>query len=118
MCSFNEKELAEFHQYLEKSFPFSDATKVKCGVFCAGKQPGEEVWALNNHLFIDGNGSAIPEDANRFVWQPIGGPSIELAGKSTAGAVDLQCSIHLPLLSEEKSSWINESCAQAQLSGW
>ena len=32
VCSFAEKELAEFHQHLEKDFPFSNPTKAKKGI--------------------------------------------------------------------------------------
>lgn len=99
VCSFNEKELADFHQFLEKDFPFSNPTKVKQGVECVGKQPGKEIWALNKHLFIDGNGDPLDDESNTFAWQPIGGPSIALAGKASV-PVDLQCDILIPLQSE------------------
>ena len=38
VCSLNEKELVEFHQFLERSFQFDDPSKVKKGVYIAGKQ--------------------------------------------------------------------------------
>ena len=44
ICSLSDKELAEFHHFLEKGFAFSDPKQVKRGVTCAGKQP-EGVWA-------------------------------------------------------------------------
>ena len=98
MCSLSDKELAEFHHYLEKDFPFNDPLKVKTGVLCAGKQR-EGVWVLNKHLHISEDGVEIPEGLLKFAWQPIGGPSIELPNKSSV--IDLQSSIQLPLQSAE-----------------
>ena len=37
VCSFSDKELAEFHHFLERDFPFKDPCKVKTGVTCAGR---------------------------------------------------------------------------------
>ena len=65
ICSFSDKELAEFHHFLERDFPFHDPEKVKCGVTYAGRQP-EGVWVLNKHLFIDRNGQEIPESIAKF----------------------------------------------------
>ena len=92
ICSFSDKELAEFHHFLEKGFPFSDPKKVKRGVTYAGKQR-EGVCVLNKHLFVDENGLEI----SKLAWPPIGGPSIELANKGQHSAIDLQCDINLPL---------------------
>ena len=102
MCAFSEKELAEFHQHLEKHFPFQDPSRVKKGLVCAGRQPGSNVWVLNKHLYINENGSQIPETECMYAWQPIGGPCIQVTGKSTSlSGIDLQSDIQLPLLSCE-----------------
>ena len=98
MCSLSEKELAEFHQYLEKDFPFDDPFKVKTGISHAGKQL-EGVWVLSKHLHISEDGLEIPEELSKFAWQPIGGPGIEIPSKSSV--VDLHCDIQLPLKSAE-----------------
>ncbi len=37
-CSFSERELSDFHNYLEKSFPYDDVGRVKTGEDCVGKQ--------------------------------------------------------------------------------
>ena len=98
MCSLSEKELAEFHHYLEKDFPFDDPLKVKTGISYAGKQSGG-VWVLNSHLHISEDGVEIHEGLSKFAWQPIGGPCIEVLSKSSV--IDLQCDILLPLKSAE-----------------
>ena len=53
VCSFSERELADFHNYLERSFAFSDAGKVKKGVMCVGKQPATHTWVLNEAVQIN-----------------------------------------------------------------
>lgn len=100
MCSLTEKELSEFHQHLERNFPFQDQDRVKNGLLCAGKQPGTNVWVLNKHLHINEDGIQIPESESKYAWQPIGGPSIELAAKSMSHtSINLECDIQLPLQS-------------------
>ena len=73
LCSLSDKELAEFHHFLEKVFPFQEPNRVKHAIICAVRQP-EGVWVLNRHLIIDGNGVQIPEASTMFAWPPIGGP--------------------------------------------
>ena len=97
LCSLSNKELAEFHHFLEKDFPFQEPGRVKHAIICAGRQP-EGGWMLNRHLIIDGNGVQIPEASAMFAWPPIGGPCMELAGKGQR-SIDLQCDISLPLQS-------------------
>jgi hypothetical protein len=97
VCSFNEKELADFHHFLEHGFPFSDPSKVKKGVQWVGKQE-DSVWVLNQSVHINADGDRIPPHASPYSWQPIGGPTIELMGKgNTAGKFSLECDIKLPL---------------------
>lgn len=98
MCSFSDKELAEFHHFLEKEFPFQESTKTKRGIMYAGKQP-EGVWALNNHVYVDENGTEKLAKCVKLAWPPIGGPCIELTGKNQHCALDLQSAITLPLQS-------------------
>ena len=102
VCSLSEKELSEFYQHLEKSFSFDDQAKVKMGLSCAGKQPGDGEWVLNKHLHIDEDGRQISESESKYAWQPIGGPCIELAGKNMLQtSIDLQCNIVKPLQSSQ-----------------
>ena len=51
VCSFNDKELAEFHQYLEQKFPFNNEQKVKKGLQYAGRQPDDNFWVLSPTIF-------------------------------------------------------------------
>ena len=53
VCSCSDKKLAEFHQFLECSFPFDDPAKVKKGVACAGKQPEDNVWIVSNSVHME-----------------------------------------------------------------
>ena len=104
-CAFTERELTEFHNFLEKSFTFSDEGKVKQGVFCVGKQPandGEEtIWILNSEVHIDHHGTIVPVESSKYAWQPIGGPHIELsAGRNVPVTIDLCSEISLPLESK------------------
>lgn len=84
-CAFTERELTEFHNYLEKHFSFDGEGKVKQGVLCVGKQPAggtdneEIIWILNNDIHIDKDGILISLERSKYAWQPIGGPHIELA---------------------------------------
>lgn len=97
ICSFNEKELADFHHFLERGFPFRDPQKLKQGVQWVGKQD-DAVWVLSQSVHINADGDQIPLDASPYSWQPIGGPTIDLMGKgSTAGKFSLECDIKLPL---------------------
>ena len=96
VCSLSEKELSEFHQHMERGFPFDDPARVKQGLECAGRQPNSSVWVLNKHLHIDEDGNQMHQ--SQFAWQPIGGPCIELAGKN-AQTINLESSIELPLQS-------------------
>ena len=100
VCSLSEKELSEFHQYLEKGFPFNDPAKVKKGISYAGLQPEDNVWVLNKHLQIDAQGRQIAPNSMKYAWQPLGGPCIETTGKGST-IVDLQSEIQLPLQSAE-----------------
>ena len=81
MCSFNDKEFAEFHQFLEEQFPFNDKTKTKKGLINAGKQPDELFWVLNPKVHVNSDGVAVSAEKSNYSWQPIGGPTIEFMGK-------------------------------------
>lgn len=97
VCSFNEKELVEFHQFLERSFPFDDATKVKKGVHTAGKQ-ANDVWVVSKDIHIDGKGNLIPLSDSAYSWQPISGPAIDIMVKgNVVGRINLECDVKLPL---------------------
>lgn len=101
VCSFNDKELSEFQHFLERKFPFTEGNRVKQGITYAGKQAGDSVWVMNKDLQIDQDGNEIPQKEAKYSWPPIGGPCIDLPGKSiSVRSIDLQCSIHLPLSSE------------------
>ena len=108
-CVFTERELTEFHNYLEKYFNFENEGKMKQGVFCVGKQPSndteEAMWILNNNIHVNKDGSIVPVEDSRYAWQPIGGPHIELAtGKAMPVTIDLGSEITLPLESRTSLS--------------
>ena len=97
MCSFSEKELVDFHQFLEQSFPFDDRTKVKKGVGTVDKQVGD-IWVVSREIHIDADGNAIPLSESTYAWQPISGPAIEMMVKgNVVGRINLECEVHLPL---------------------
>ena len=97
VCSFNEKELADFHQFLERGFDFNDPKKVKKGLQCVGKQR-DAIWVLNKDVHVDRLGNQISLDDSPYAWQPIGGPCIEVLGRGSAiGEISLECDIQLPL---------------------
>ena len=111
VCSFNEKELAEFHHFLECGFLFNNPSKVKKGIQWVGNQDGA-LWLLNQSVHINANGDLIPVDQSPYSWQPIGGPTIELMGKSnTAGKFSLECDIQVPL---ESSSCLHNLLQRMQ----
>ena len=98
-CAFTERELTEFHNFLEKNFSFSVEGKMKKGVLCVGKQPTDSnMWILNQDVHINEKGCQVPLHESSFAWQPIGGPHIELAtGRSVPITVELCSEITLPL---------------------
>ena len=101
-CAMSERELIEFHNFLEKSFPFGEEHRAKQGLACVGKQPvscgGDAIWVLNPDVHIDSAGVRIPVCDSKYAWQPIGGPTIELAaGKNTSLSLPLHSDITLPL---------------------
>ena len=100
ICSFNDKELAEFHQFLEQSFPFTDQSKVKKGIQCAGRQE-DGFWVMSPEVHINPCGQLVLESDSMYTWQPIGGPAIELIGRDTGASISLQCDIKHPLESQD-----------------
>ena len=100
ICSFNDKELAEFHQFLEQDFPFSDDSKVKKGIRYAGRQE-DGFWVVNPEVHINPSGQLVPVGVSQYNWQPIGGPAIDLIGRDTGTSISLQCDIKYPLESKE-----------------
>lgn len=94
-CSLSERELVEFHNYLEDLFDFQDSAKMKQGVSFVGKQPAP-IWILSPNVHISSYGEQIPVEESAFAWQPIGGPQIDLA-LTRSGSFDLQSEICLPL---------------------
>ena len=106
-CAFTERELTEFHNFLEKNFSFNAEGRMKKGVICVGKQPagnGEmTMWILNQNVHITEHGVCVAVHQSGFAWQPIGGPQIELvtAGRNGPVTVELCSEIALPLESKE-----------------
>ena len=103
VCSFSERELADFHNYLERGFPFSDANKVKKGVTCVGRQPATSTWVLNETVQVNEDGELLQHGRSEFSWTPIGGPCIQLVyGKGgSAGTIDIKSKITTPLQSRQ-----------------
>lgn len=96
-CSFTERELSDFHNYLEKGFPYNEPGRVKKGANCLGKQLNANVWVLNESTQIDENGTLIPLENSQFVWQPIGGPCIETMYAKSSTRIDIKSIITTPL---------------------
>ena len=100
-CSLSERELIEFHNFLEKRFPFEEENRRKQGLVCVGKQPNEEgpkVWVLSPDIHIDDSGKLIPTSQSKYAWQPIGGPNIELTtARNSSMSLSLGSKITLPL---------------------
>ena len=105
ICAFSERELSEFQNYLEKSFPFSESGRVKKGITCVGKQPlqpnqKEIMWILSPSVQINESGSLVAPSASHYVWQPIGGPQIDISGgRNFPTSIELYSEISLPLQS-------------------
>ena len=95
-CSFNDKELVEFHNQLEREFSFSKEN-VKEGIRFAGRQEGGKIWVLNKQVQIDDNGNLVPIETSPLVWTPIGGPSIEIGIGKQAAVHNIESTIKLPL---------------------
>ena len=58
-CSLTDRDLSDYHNFLEKGFPFNDDGKTKLGAVCVGRQPNENIWILNPQLHIDADGQQI-----------------------------------------------------------
>ena len=108
--SFVERELSDFHNFLERNFPYDQPGRVKKGAGCIGRQvlkmEGEEgitldnVWILNENVQIDENGQQIPPSQSKYMWQPVGGPCIETVYGKNSSKIDIRSTIHLPLESK------------------
>ena len=100
VCSLSEKDLGDFHHYLERGFPlnFDEPSKVKKGVQSVGEQTND-IWVLNEDTHINSEGQLIALDESQFSWQPIiGGPCTEGFGKrNVVGQISLHCDILKPL---------------------
>ena len=106
VCTFNDKELAEFLHYLEQTFTFSEDHKVKKGILYAGRQPDDNFWVLSPSLHINSSGDFVPASDSKYAWQPIGGPVVQLIGKdSAASSMGLESEVQLHL---ESSSSLRE----------
>ena len=102
MVSFNDKELTEFHQFMERKFHADSPQKTKRGLVGVGKQPNGNEWVLNPKVHISADGTLIPLLESHYAWQPIGGPCIKLAMKGQTGsAINLESDIQLPLESAD-----------------
>ena len=101
-CSFSERELSDFHNFLEKSFNFKLQGNVKVGATCVGRQTDDSVWILNEAIHINSNGELIPLQDSHYVWPGVGGPCIETVFGKNQGTrtVDIKSKIHLPLESK------------------
>lgn len=89
-CSFSERELCDFHNFLEKSFELQDEGRHKIGVPHMGKL-NDDVWVFNEQLQINSKGQKIE---SQYIWPGIGGPSIETTfGKK----INIKSSVKLPL---------------------
>ena len=55
------------------------------------------VWVLNEEIQIDENGELFSLQSSDYVWQPIGGPCIELLYARANNQVDLRSTIETPL---------------------
>lgn len=97
VCSLSERELADFHNFLERSFPFTFAGKVKKGVTCVGRQPETSTWVLNESVQIGEDGNLVPCDSSQYSWTPIGGPCIEVVHGKSRSAIDIKSEILTPL---------------------
>ena len=107
-CSLSDRDLADYHNFLERDFNFTGAGKSKLGVRCVGRQmTGNElknIWVLNPEVHINNKGEHVPLTDSDYVWQPIGGPCIEtLYGKNT-NKIDIRSTVKLPLDSSESLS--------------
>jgi hypothetical protein len=96
-CSFNDREMVEFHQELERRFSHESENAHKRGVSCVGRQPEMNVWVLNPNVHINEDGHLI--ENSELVWTPIGGPCLELMGsrKGETQRYDIHSDITLPL---------------------
>ena len=104
-CSLTDRDLSDFHNFLEKDFPYTEPGRTKQGVNCVGRQvKGEDlqsIWILNPSVHIDGKGALVPLEESNYVWQPIGGPCIETCYSKTSTKMDLRSTITLPLESKQ-----------------
>jgi len=105
-CSLSDRDLADFHNFLEKDFDFTERSKL--GVQCVGRQmTGEKlanIWVLNPEVHINSQGERVSVDDSEYVWQPIGGPCIETAYGKNVSKIDIRSTVQLPLESTESLS--------------
>lgn len=55
------------------------------------------IWVLNPEVHIDSEGNQVNHEASEYVWQPIGGPCIEISYGKNSSKVDIHSTVSLPL---------------------
>jgi hypothetical protein len=107
-CSLSDRDLSDFHNFLENDFDCTLPGNSKQGVLCVGRQmKGKEIgniWVLNPEVHINDKGERIPLASSEYRWQPIGGPCIETSFGKSSSKVDIQSTVTLPLESKESLS--------------
>ena len=106
-CSLTDRDLSDFHNFLEKDFPFNEPGRTKLGATCIGRQFKHDnmeladIWVLNPELHIDAEGNQVNTELSEYVWQPIGGPCIESSYTKNNYKINIRSTVTLPLESHQ-----------------
>lgn len=107
-CSLSDRDLSDYHNFLERDFNFTEAGRSKVGVRYVGRQmTGKElknIWVLNPDVHINSKGERVSLPDSEYMWQPIGGPCIETVYGKNSNKIDIRSTIQLPLESTESLS--------------
>lgn len=68
MCTFSDKEIAEYKRYKKAAFHYANTNGIKKAVSVIGRQPNSNVYMLGPNAIFDSNGNVIWRDECDVVW--------------------------------------------------
>lgn len=68
MCTFTEKEMAEYIRHKKTVFHESNPHSIKKAVSVISKQPNGEIYVLGLNAIFDASGRSLGEDECEVVW--------------------------------------------------
>ena len=75
MCQLYSAELNKYIMNLTNNFCWKQlelgvpkVKYVKKGAECLGRQPGSNMWVLNNNIYLNDEGESLSTDDSEYIW--------------------------------------------------